>query len=55
MKFIVPIGANPIISMWGERSNFSMVLVGHQSVKRKKKKMQQNLGIKMSYINAKTD
>jgi len=38
MKFIVPIGANPIISMWGERSNFSIVLVGHQSVKQKKKK-----------------
>jgi hypothetical protein len=41
--------------MWGERSNFSMVLVGHQSVKRKKEKMQQNLGIKMSYIDAKID
>jgi hypothetical protein len=37
LKFMVPISANPIISMWGERSNFSMVLVGHQSVKREKK------------------
>jgi hypothetical protein len=55
MKFMVPIGANPIISMWGERSNFSMVLVGHRSVKREKKKMQRNLGRKMSYIDAKTD
>ena len=34
---MVPIGANPIISMWGERSIFSMVLVGHRSVKREKK------------------
>jgi hypothetical protein len=31
---MVPIGAHPIISMWGEKSNFSMVLVGHQSIKR---------------------
>jgi len=56
MKFMVPIDANPIILMWGERNNFSMVWVGHRSVKReKKKKMQWNLGRKMSYINAKTD
>ncbi len=34
---MVPIGENPIISMWGEKNNFSMVLVGHQSIKRKKK------------------
>jgi hypothetical protein len=52
MKFVVPIGANPIISMWGEKNNFSMVLVGHRSVKREKK-MQRNLGRKMSYIDAK--
>ncbi len=52
---MVLIGANPITSMWGERSNFSMVLVGHQSVKPKEKKMQQNLGIKMNYIDTKTD
>jgi hypothetical protein len=37
MKFMVPIGENPIISMWGEKNNFSMVLVGHRSIKRKKK------------------
>jgi len=28
---------NPIISMWGELSNFSMVLVGHRFVKWEKK------------------
>jgi hypothetical protein len=32
MKFMLPINANPIISMWGERNNFSMVLVGHRFV-----------------------
>jgi len=52
---MVPIGANPIISMWGEKKNFSMVLVGHRSVKQEKKKMQRNLGKKKNYIDAKMD
>jgi hypothetical protein len=34
---MVPIVANPIISMWGERNNFSMVLVGHRFLKQEKK------------------
>jgi hypothetical protein len=32
-----------------------MVVVGHQSLKQEKKKMQRNLGRKMSYIDAKMD
>jgi hypothetical protein len=41
MKFMVPIGVNPIILMWGEISKFSMVLVGHQFIKQGKKKATQ--------------
>jgi hypothetical protein len=37
MKIMVPIHANLIISMWGEKNNFSIVLVGHPFVKQKNK------------------